>query len=364
MRNRIAKVAPIVLALVLALTLMPGCSEGTETLTIYHAGSLAVPLKELEAEFEKSHPNVDVLRESGGSAMLMNKLITEEEAGENPADIIASADYKLIPDRLYEPGYADWNIIFARNKMVLCYRDGAPHAEEITSGAKSWYEVLRNEDVTWGHSSPDDDPCGYRSLMVFQLAQKYYHDDAATFGLTQDANADGLYDVCIPGSDEERGRVREGKQIVRTKSVALIALLQSGDLDYAFEYSSVAIQHGLEFIELDDAVNLSQTGEIGNTGITYEDFYKGACVDIIETPGPPPTYATKKGKPIVYGITIPKKATKKELAAEFIALLLSEKGRQVFEVKNGQPCLVPAQCDYVGNLPSALASLVEPEESS
>ena len=361
MRNRIARITSIVLALILALTLVAGCGgeiARTETLTIYHAGSLAVPFKELEAEFEKSHPNVDVLRESGGSAKVINKSIAREKAGESPPDIIASADYKLIPDRLYEPGYADWYIVFARNTMVLCYRDGAPYADEITSGAKTWYQVLRNEDVTWGHSNPDDDPCGYRTPMVIQLAQKYYYDEAAAFGLSPDSNANGLYDALIPGSRHERGRASQGKETVRSKSVDLIALLQSGDLDYAFEYRSVAVQHGLDFIELDDAINLSQTGEIGNAGITYEDFYQKASIEIIKTPGPPPTYAAKKGKPIVYGITILSNAPNKELAAEFIALLLSEKGHEVMEVKNGQPCVVPPRCDHPENLPPSIKGMI------
>ena len=362
MRSRIAKVSSVVLAMVLTLTLIVGCGGGevarTETLTIYHAGSLAVPFSELEAEFEGTHPTVDVLRESGGSAKIINKAITREKAGENPPDIIASADYTLIPDRLYEPGYADWNIVFARNKMALCYRDGAPYADEIVSGDKTWYEVLRKEDINWGHSNPDDDPCGYRTPMVIQLAQKYYYDEAATFGLSPDPDADGLYDAIVPGSEHERGRVSQGNEVVRSKSVDLIALLQSGDLDYAFEYSSVAVQHGLKFIELDDAINLSQTGEIGNTGITYEDFYKKASIEIMKTPGPPPTYAAKTGKPIVYGITITKNAPSRELAAEFIALLLSESGREVLEVKNGQPCIVPARCDHPENLPALLKGAI------
>ena len=367
MRAKIVKIVPTMLLMVLALTLMAGCNRGevarTETLTIYHAGSLSVPLSELETEFEKTHPTVDVLRESGGSAKMINKAITREQAGESPPDIVASADYTLIPDRLYEPGYADWNIVFARNKMALCYRGGAPYADDITSGARTWYEVLRNEDITWGHSNPDDDPCGYRTPMVIQLAQKYYHDEADTFGLSKDPDANGLYDVLVPGSEHERGRVSQGKEVVRPKSVDLIALLQSGDLDYAFEYSSVAVQHGLKYIELDDAVNLSQTGEIGKSGITFEDFYKKASIEIIKTPGPPPTYAAKTGKPIVYGITIMDNAPNKELAAEFMALLLSEVGQEVFEVKNGQPFVVPARCDHVEKLPPSLASLVISEET-
>ncbi|MDY6893144.1 MAG: tungstate ABC transporter substrate-binding protein WtpA [Chloroflexota bacterium] len=362
MRNRAALLIVLLLSLIMVPVMVTGCGEGevarTETLTIYHAGSLSVPFDELEKEFEKTHPTVDVLRESGGSATMINKAITREEAGEAPPEIIASADYKLIPDRLYEPGYADWNIAFARNKMVLCYRDGAPHADEVASGDRTWYDVLRNEDVTWGHSNPDDDPCGYRTPMVIQLTQRYYYDEAATFGVSQDPDADGLYDVLMPGSEHERGRVSRGREVVRPKSVELIALLQSGDLDYAFEYSSVAVQHDLEFIELDDAINLSQTGEIGTMGITYEDFYKNASIEIIKTPGPPPEYSEKTGKPIVYGITITTNAPNEELAAEFIALLLSEEGRDVLEVKNGQPCIVPTVCDCPENLPTLIEELI------
>jgi molybdate/tungstate transport system substrate-binding protein len=356
--KRVLSLMTVIGAVVLVLALTPGCAEEeAKTLTIYHAGSLAVPLEQLEADFEADHPNVDVLLESGGSAAMISKAITRQEAGETPPDILASADYTLIPNRLYEPGYADSTIIFAKNQMVLCYRDGAPFAEDIESGDRTWYDVLRYEDVTWGHSNPDDDPCGYRSLMVFQLAQDFYFDDAETFASTPDPVADGLYDACVPGTDEERGRVTEGRQTVRSKSVDLIYLLQSGDLDYALEYSSVAVQHELGYIELDDAINLSAVGTIGDSGVTYAEFYSRASVPLQKAPG---EYSTMEGAAIVYGITIMKDAPEAELAAEFIAFLLSDTGKQVFEVENGQPFVSPPKSDYPARLPSLLEHLVVP----
>lgn len=366
MRKRIAKIASVAMVLALALTPAAGCADKTprtETLTIYHAGSLYQPFQDLEAEFESTHPTVDVLCESGGSAKMINKAMAREQAGELPPDIVASADYKLIPDRLYEPGYADWCIAFARNAMVLCYRDNAPGSEDITSGARAWYDVLRNDPVKYGHSNPDDDPCGYRTPMVIQLAQKYYYDEAASFGLTPDPDADGLYDALIPGSEYERGRVggtseaRPGGSAegVRSKSVELIHLLDSGDLDYAFEYRSVAVQHGLEFIKLDDHINLSKTNEeLPGVG----DFYHKASIEIVKEAGPPPTYSAEKGKPIVYGITIPSNAKSKELAREFIKLLLSDTGRNVMEAKNGQPFLEPPLCDHPESLPLAIREVL------
>jgi len=352
-----------VIFLLLAIPLIAGCAPQKETLTIYHAGSLAVPFGELKADFESTHPDVEVLCESGGSAKVINKAITVAKAGETPPDIIASADYKLIPDRLYENGYADWYIAFARNKMVLCYRDGAPGSDAIVNGPRTWYDVLRNDDVSYGHSNPDDDPCGYRTLMVAQLAQRYYHDEAARFGLVPDLDADGLYDALIPGSEHDRGRiggfnetVRPGgsEEVVRSKSVDLIASIQSGDLDYAFEYRSVAVQHGLNFIELDDAINLCQQGMIGGTNITYEEFYKEASVEIMKEPG---AYMPEKGKAIVYGTTILKDAQNKDLAAEFVALLLSKEGQSVMEL-NGQPFIQPVICDHPENLPEELKGVL------
>jgi len=358
MKGIFPKIASIVLVLTVLVTVL-GCGAQT-TLTIFHAGSLAVPFAELETEFEESHPDVDVDRQSGGSATMISNAIAQKDAGESPPGIIASADYKLIPERMYEGGYADWYIAFARNTMVLCYRDNAPGSDDIVSGNRIWYDVLRNEEVSYGHSDPDQDPCGYRTLLVMQLAQAYYYDDAASFNVTPDEDADGLYDALIPGSEHERGRAggknltaRLGgsEEVVSAKSVDLITALESGDLDYAFEYRSVAVQHGLNFIDLDDYINLSITNE-ELPGV--EDFYYEASIEILTDPGPPAEYAAKHGAAIVYGITIPVHADNEELAAEFIELLLSETGKEIIETENGQPFIEPPMCDHPENLPELL----------
>jgi len=355
------KIASIVLVLTVLITVL-GCGPQGETLTIFHAGSLAVPFEALETEFEEAHPDVDVDRQSGGSATMISNAIAQEDAGESPPDIVASADYKLIPDRMYGGNYSDWYIAFARNTMVLCYSDNATGSDDIVSENRTWYDVLRNEDVSYGHSDPDQDPCGYRTLLVVQLAQKYYYDDAASFNVTPDEDADGLYDALIPGSEHERGRTggtsenRTSTEVVSAKSVDLIVALESGDLDYAFEYRSVAVQHGLNFIELNEYINLSMTNE-ELPGV--EDFYYEASIEILTDPGPPAEYAAKHGAAIVYGITIPVHAENEELAAEFIELLLSETGKEIIETENGQPMLDPPLCDHPENLPESLQDLFD-----
>jgi molybdate/tungstate transport system substrate-binding protein len=362
MKGILPKIASIILVLTVLVTVL-GCTQQyplPETLTIFHAGSLAVPFADLGAEFEGLNPNVDVVFTSGGSATVISNAIAQEGAGESPPDIIASADYKLIPDRMYAGGYADWYIAFARNTMVLCYRDNAPGSDDIVSGTRTWYDVLMNDPVSYGHSDPDQDPCGYRTLLVMQLAQAYYCDDATDFGLEPDPDAADIYDVLIPGSEHERGRVggistarpSGSEEIVSAKSVDLITALQSGDLDYAYEYRSVAVQHGLNYIDLNDYINLSKI-DAELAGV--EEFYATASIEIKKGD----TYEAQYGAAIVYGVTIPVHAENEELAAEFIALLLGNLGKQVMEVENGQPMLDPPICDHPENLPESLKGLFD-----
>ena len=121
----------------------------------------------MEKAFEAQYPKVDLQREASGSQKAARKVSDLKK----PCDIMASADYTVI-DKLIVPKYADWNIRFATNQLVLCYTDKSAHAEDV--GADNWYEILQKKGVVWGHSDPNLDPCGYRSLMVMQLAETHY----------------------------------------------------------------------------------------------------------------------------------------------------------------------------------------------
>jgi molybdate/tungstate transport system substrate-binding protein len=292
-------------------------------LIIYHAGSLTVPLKKMIAEFNAVYPDVKVTTKAGGSTK-MARLISDK--GET-ADIMASADYKVIDNYLI-PEFADWNIRFATNRLVLCYTDKSKMADKVN--ADNWHEILRNPEVSWGHSDPNLDPCGYRSLMVMQLAEKFY-------------KIDGLYDELLANRPKEN---------VKAKAVQLVELLQSGELDYGWEYRSVAVQHGLRFVELDDAVNLGS--------YKFDDTYKGATVKV--TGKKAGSFMEKKGKSITYGITRIKNAPHGEAADAFLQYMLSEdKGLKILE-DLGQPPFIPARIpseDMKKRLPENILPLVE-----
>ena len=303
----------------LAFLVLVSVSVFSESLIVFHAGSLTVPMLKLAAAFEADHPGVSVNAEASGSNVAARKISELHRE----ADVMMSADYRVI-DQLLIPDYATWNVQFARNTMVIAYTDRSKYADEIS--AENWFQVLLRSGVSFGHSDPNLDPCGYRTLMVWQLAEDYYKVP----GL-----ADQLSDACPLGN-------------VRPKAVELLALLQSGDMDYAFEYRSVAVQHNLRFIELPDEINLSRTEDA--------DLYARATVQIAgKTPG---DTMTVSGAPIVYGVTIPTDAPHLDLAIEFVLFLLGPEGQEIMD-EAGQPPIVPAVIASGSEaIPSQLTDLV------
>jgi molybdate/tungstate transport system substrate-binding protein len=325
-------------ALVAAFCAVPVCAQGT-TVKVFHAGSLSVPFEEAEKEFEALHPGVDVQRESYGSADAIRQIT---EVGK-PGDVLGSADYALIPSMMY-PDFADWYVRFATNDIVLAYNGEMSHyANEITPD--NWYEILRRDDVNFGFSNPNLDPCGYRAVMVCQLAELKYHDDQIFDDLILANTAitiseeNGTYMIETP----EQLEPKTEKVTIKPKEVDLTALVEEGGLDYYFIYRSVAVQHGLPFVDLPPEIDLS--------AVKYADTYMKVQLTTID--GKP-----KTATPIVYGITVPKNGENPEMGLEFVKFIIGEPGQKIF-TDNGQPPIVPPEGS--GNVPEELRSMVQLE---
>ena len=296
---------------------MTGCKKNNtqsknNELVIFHAGSLSVPFREISAEFNKQYPDIEIRAEAAGSRASARKICDLERE----CDIMASADYRVVTNLLM-PTHADFNIRFALNEMVIAYTNVSKFSKKISSD--NWQEILLRDEVAVGRSDPDIDPCGYRTLMVFQLAEKHYK---------------------VPGL----GKKLEVKdQYIRPKETDLLALLEAGEIDYLFIYRSVAAQHGLNMILLPDEMNLKS--------VDFATVYNTAIVKISgKQPG---QLITCRGEPMLYSITIPKTAKNEDAAQSWIALLLSEKGREIME-SNGQPCISPAKAEPMNKLPDKL----------
>jgi molybdate/tungstate transport system substrate-binding protein len=313
----------MLLGLLAGYTLMKGKSHGPDSeLIVFHAGSLAVPFKQICEEFNRHYPEIKIVCEAAGSRMCARKITDLNRR----CDIMASADYTVI-EKLLIPEYAEWNIKFASNEMVIAFREDSRRAGEINKD--NWYDILLQKDVTFGRSDPNADPCGYRAVHVINLVEKFYNRP----GLT--------------------GRMlAKDQKYIRPKEVDLLAFLEVGELDYIFIYLSVAEQHKLKTVVLPDEINLKKA--------EFADFYKSASVRI--TGKEPGAFIIKAGEPILYGVTIPKNAPNRELALKFLAFLLdADKGGAILE-DNGQTFVAPSPTDSFDRTPERLKTFVLPME--
>ncbi len=283
-------------------------------LIIFHAGSLSVPMKEISAAFKKIHPDVNILLESAGSVECARKITDLDK----PCDILASSDYKVI-DNMLIPRYSDWNIKFVSNEMCIVYTEKSKYADQIND--KNWYDILQKKDVAYGRADPNADPCGYRTVMTMQLAEKFYQKPGLSNLLT--------------AKDEN---------YMRPKEVDLLAVLESQSVDYIFLYKSVAIQHNLKYLVLPDEVNLKEP--------KFADLYSTATVSVN---GKEPGQKTMmKGEPMIYGVTMLNTTHNKPVVLAFLQFMLSkEEGIKILE-KDGQPSMIPQKNPRYDLLPDEL----------
>lgn len=280
-------------------------------LIIFHAGSLSVPFKLIAQAFEKENPGVRVLLEPAGSVACARKIIDLKK----DCDIMASADYQVI-NRFLIPEYADWNISFASNEMVIAFTDESHYADEITS--KNWYQILAKPDVIFGRSDPNSDPCGYRSVMTTQLTALQEKDPSIEKLLEKDKNS------------------------IRPKEVDLLGMLEANAIDYIYIYKSVATQHHLNFVTLNDSINLSKPA--------LSDWYAQSEVEI--TGKKPGEFISLKGSPMIYGITRLKKAPNPAVADAFLDFFFNpEKGMKIIR-EQGQGDIIPSPSNTYDKIPS------------
>jgi molybdate/tungstate transport system substrate-binding protein len=282
-------------ALTFVLSLVAGSAAAQAPagpLVVFNAGSLAHPVRELLGAFQRRYPGVRGVHESSGSLEAARKLT---ELGKVP-DVLAVADYGVI-EKLLFPRHASWHAAFASNAMVLAYTERSAGAKEVTP--ETWWRVLLRPGVRSGHSNPSLDPNGYRTLMVFQLAESHYRQP----GLSRRLSA------AVPA------------RYIRPKEADLTALLQAGELDYAWSYRSLATTTGLRWVELPAEINLSDPAKA--------DLYSVARARLPGASMRGRDSVEFRGEPIVYALTIPAGAPHRATAEAFVRFVFTEEGQGI-----------------------------------
>ncbi|MDQ7095044.1 extracellular solute-binding protein [Desulfosporosinus sp. PR] len=269
-----------------------------KTLRIIHAGALQGVIGHCLELFAKQLPALTVQSKSVGSREGAKRLLAGEIY-----DIVALADQALFAELLV-PDLVRNYFIFASDQIVIGYTPFSKGSKEITP--ENWADMLIQSQSSFAHSDHHLDPCGYRTLMVWQLAEIFY-------------NKPGLYtalaNACIPST-------------VYPKSVELAQALLKGDVDYAFLYSSEAKQLGLPYIVLPAKINLSSPA--------CANFYDQAFVAVeSKIPG---TNTIIHGKPIEFAIGISRESQAPELAQSFVDLLTGPLGCAILEDCGLIPC--------------------------
>jgi molybdate/tungstate transport system substrate-binding protein len=310
-------------------------------LVVCNAGSLTIPLQKISEEYQRK-TGIKILLEPSGSVDAVRKVTDLHKT----CDVVAVADYRLIPLYMY-PNYTNWYAEFASNKLVIVVGKGVKGNHSLTSALND----MLNPNVKYGFSDPNRDPCGYRSVGVIGLLSLYLNNISLLENLVINKIpgssynfTNGTLNIYIPSSFNPTSNL-----IVRPKSVELISLLESGELDYAFEYQSVAVQHNLSYLVLPDSVNL------GNP--SYSENYSKVIVHILVGTSHEKSITMA---PIVYGITVPTTTKHSYEATEFVKYII-ENGRDTFN-NLGQPFLEKPIGS--GIIPKELVGLVEESNNS
>ena len=350
--HRLAAVAALLGALLLS-----GCAPKEKiSLKVFFAGSLITPFADLEKAYEAAHPDVDVLMEGHGSIQVIRHVTEIHEQ----IDVVVTADHMLIPMLMYantvpETGkpYSEWYIEFASNKLALAYSPKSKYAAEINSD--NWYKVIPRTGVKLGIADPRFDASGYRALMALKLAESAYRKptifvDAILGRFKTPISTEQEGEVTVIHVPEIVEAKADSGIVIRGASIQLIALLESGDLDYAFEYESVIQQHGLQMVRLPDAANLGSAAHALDYAKVQVrmDFQRFLSVN--------PVF---NGEVIGYGVTIPTNAPHPKEAEEFVAFLLGPEGQKVMEA-NHHPFISPMEGNHYDAIPERLQALCAP----
>jgi molybdate/tungstate transport system substrate-binding protein len=314
---------------------------------IYRAGSLTRAFKPLEVAFT-CQTGIEVKDTAMGSVDAGRQIT----AGGQACDLYAPADYSDIDLFMKAAGYADFNIVFARGRMVLAYSASAvaekklpPIAEvgsvpfnppnSIPKASARWYEILTTPGVAIGGGNPFLDPGAYRSYMIFQLAENYYKVPNLSNNLMEH--------IVIPGAD------RSG--------TAVPALGKKFDFQLIYEHGAQAMASAnpdFRYVDLPDEINLSDPAK--------NSYYAKNSVVVLPGLGTSRSAQTVavRGTRVAWGITLMNDAPNRENAIQFLHLLLSPTGTAMLKEYGPAP-LDPAfvsAADY-HKLPESLRPLVK-----
>jgi molybdate/tungstate transport system substrate-binding protein len=264
-------------------------------ISILYAGSLGNFVeKDIGPAFSRA-TGYKYLGEAKGSLLSANLI----KGGLRTPDVFISADPNV--NQLLmgaQNGHlVRWYATIFGNAMVLGYNPQSRFAAElrqVSTNDVHLYEILQEKGFRLGCGDPELEPKGYRTVFVFDLAEKFYQRPGLALGI-------------LHGSGHSTSIYPEEQ---------LVARLEAGQLDAGIFYRNEVAEHNLPFIAFPREIDLSDPN--------LDDNYSAA------------TYVSPKGtryngSAIVYSITIPENSQNRGGAAAFVSYLLSDDGGKIIK---------------------------------
>ena len=283
-------IAPLVLALASSKS-----AVDESQVSVLYAGSLGNLIEKDVGPAFNHATGYKYLGEAKGSVLSAN-LIKEKL---RTPDVSISADPN-VNDLLIgsENGnIVRWYVTFFGNEMVLGYNPNSHFADELKQVPPNdlrLYEILQQKGFRLGRGDPELEPKGYRTLFLFDLAEKYYEQPALA--------------KKILANSEHPTQVFPEEQ--------LVARLEAGQVDAGIFYRNEMAEHDLPFITFPRELNLGDP--------ELDSYY--AAVSYVSHKG-----TTYHGASIVYSVTIPETSQNRAGAIALVAFMLSNEGRGILD---------------------------------
>lgn len=279
-----------------------GGAAGQNTLLVMNAAAATLPLRAVLDSFT-ARTGISYQQEPGASLEVARRIT---ETGRRP-DVVLLADPQVFPALLL-PRYTSWYALIGRNRIVIAYTAKSRGADTISG--QNWRSVLLAPGVETGRSDPNLDPSGYRTLLVFQLAERFYKDA-------------GLARRLLDAAPARNVRPREADQV---------ALLQAHELDYIWTYENLAQNHGLPYVKLPNDIDLGTPEDSGS--------YANAVTRVLgKRPG---DTLTMRGAPILFAVTVLDSAPHRAAGERFVRYLVSPEGRRILRAAHFDALETPA----------------------
>lgn len=217
---------------------LAGCAGGGP-ISVLTAGSLHAAFT--DGLQSLADPQLEV--EAYGSAHAA-RLVAD---GQREPAIVALADPELFDTILA----TEWHALFASNAIVLAYNPATAGGRRVAD-AEPWFEPLLADGLTLGRTDPELDPLGYRTLFTLRLT-------------ADRAERPDLPDRIL-GPDQ------------RYPETQVLARFETGSVDAAFVYRSMAEERGYPYRSLPAAVDLSDPGRAETYASVRYTFADGTTV--------------------------------------------------------------------------------------